>query len=322
MGTVCLCLLGLEWRVEMASPGTRTLDHQDIDAMMKTLSNWGRWGKADELGALNLITPEKRRQAAGLVREGVAISLARNAIKIHQDDSPPFEHTMVETGLNSTISSADTYSVRYHGFTVTHLDALCHMFYKGLMYNGFRQQDVTEKGAGKLSVIWMKDGIFTRGVLMDMPRYWGVKFLDGNRSISPEDLEGWDKKAGVKVGSGDAIFIRTGRWARRAAQGPWEIMRNSAGLHASCLPWLKQRDVAVVASDLATDVMPSGVEGVVLPVHLVTIVGMGVPILDNCDLEALSEAASARHRWDFLLTVTPLAVEGGTGSPVNPVATF
>src|SRR5262249_39600290 len=98
--------------------------------------------------------------------------------------------------------------------------------------------------------------------------------------------------------------------------------KNSAGLHASCLPWLKKRDVAVVGSDLATDVMPSGVDGVVLPVHQVLIVAMGVPILDNLDLEQVAEAAAARRRWDFLLTVAPLAVEGGTGSPINPVATF
>jgi hypothetical protein len=80
--------------------------------------------------------------------------------------------------------------------------------------------------------------------------------------------------------------------------------------------------VAVVGSDLALDVLPSGVEGVALPVHCVTVVAMGVPILDNCDLEAVSEAAAARKRWSFLLTVAPLTVEGGTGSPVNPLATF
>jgi len=99
-------------------------------------------------------------------------------------------------------------------------------------------------------------------------------------------------------------------------------MDGSAGLHASCLPWLKKRDVAVVGSDLATDVMPSQVKGIVLPVHLVLIVGMGVPILDNLDLEAAAEVAAEQKRWEFLLTVAPLAVEGGTGSPVNPIAVF
>jgi kynurenine formamidase len=157
---------------------------------------------------------------------------------------------------------------------------------------------------------------------MDIPRHFGKPFLDGNQAIYPQDLEGWEKKAGIKVGAGDAILIRTGRWARRSAQGSWEIMKNSAGLHTSCLPWLKQRDVAVVGSDLATDVMPSGVAGIVLPVHQVLIVAMGVPILDNLDLEAVADAAAARKRWEFLLTVAPLPVQGGTGSPVNPIGSF
>jgi kynurenine formamidase len=233
---------------------------------------------------------------------------------------------MIETGMMpEKKSAADIYSVQYHGFSVTHLDALCHVFYSDKMYNGFSKKEVTDKGAGKLSVINIKNGIFTRGVLMDLPRLFGVEYLKGRRAIYPEDLDAWEKKAGIKVQSGDVILIRTGRWARYKAEGEWDALKDSSGLDASCTPWLKKRDIAVLGSDLASDVMPSGVEGTepdFLPVHLITIVAMGAPILDNCDLEALSEAAAARGRWTFLLTVGPLAVEGGTGSPVNPIATF
>jgi kynurenine formamidase len=88
------------------------------------------------------------------------------------------------------------------------------------------------------------------------------------------------------------------------------------------MPWFRQKDVALLGSDLAMDVMPSRVEGMFLPVHLVTIAAMGVPILDVCDLEPISKAAASRNRWDFLLTMAPLAVEGGTGSPINATATF
>jgi kynurenine formamidase len=296
----------------------------DIDEMMTSLSNWGRWGKKDQLGALNLITPKKRKQAAGLVEDGVTISLARPAIKEEADSSPAFRHRMVALPREGQeiASSADEFSVRYHGFTQTHLDGLCHLIYKGKMYNGFSQKELTAKGAGKLGVENIRNGIFTRGVLMDMPRHFGVRFVDGKRAIYPKDLEAWEKKAGVKVGSGDAILVRTGRWARRELDGPWEIMKGSAGLHASCLPWLKKRDVAVVGSDLALDVMPSGVKGFELPVHWVCGVAMGTPILDNCDLEKVSEHANSRKRWVFLLTVAPLVVPGGTGSPVNPLATY
>jgi len=302
--------------------GRATVTAGDIDAMLDRLSNWRRWGKEDERGALNLITPRKRMEAARLVRDGATVSLSRNAIKVAEDDSPPFEHSMVETGWNSEISSSDIYSVRYHGFTVTHLDALCHVFHRGRMYNGYSQREVTDRGAERLAVSRIKDGLFTRAVLMDIPRLFGVPYLDGTTRILPTDLEAWERAARVQVLPGDALLVRTGRWARRAARGSWPIMRDSAGLHFSCMPWLRERDVSVLGSDLAADVMPSGVEGVILPVHLVAIVGMGIHIIDNCDLEALSEAAASRERWDFLLTAAPLAVEGGTGSPINPTAIF
>jgi kynurenine formamidase len=305
-----------------ASEAPRTTP-DDFRKMMQTLSNWGRWGKDDQLGALNLITPEKRKEAAALVREGVSISLARNAVKVRVGPSAPFEHRMVQTGqMPGADSAGDVYSVQFHGFTHTHVDALCHIFYEGQMYNGYSQKEVTEKGAGKLSVLAMKDGILTRGVLMDFPQLFGVPYLKGDRPIYPEDIEDWEKKTGVAVGSGDAAIIRTGRWARWEAEGEWDIEKGSAGLHVSCMPWFKKKDVALVGSDLAMDVMPSRVEGIAMPVHIVTIVAMGVPILDVCDLEPLSKAAASRNRWDFLLTTAPLAVEGGTGSPVNAVATF
>jgi kynurenine formamidase len=310
-----------------ASPnaGEKTvLNKEDVVRMMTSLSNWGRWGKNDQRGALNLITPEKRREAAALVREGFPVSLARNVIKQEQDGSPGFAHRMVQLPKEGaeTTGSGDEYSVNYHGFTQTHFDALSHMVYKGKMYNGFAQAEVTGTGAHKLGVENVKDGIFTRCVLMDIPRLSGVRYLPGNRAIYPEDLDAWERTAGVKVKSGDAVLIRTGRWLRREQEGPWEISKGSAGLHASCLPWLKERGVAVVGSDLALDVLPSGIEGFEYPVHYGCIVALGVPILDNCDLERLSQEASQRKRWAFLLTATPLAVEGGTGSPLNPIATF
>jgi kynurenine formamidase len=306
---------------ERAQALQKPVSKADVEAKMKSLSNWGRWGGDDERGALNLITPEKRVQAARLVTEGVSVSLARNVIKSETPGAFGHKMTTLPTDVDIT-SSADEYRVIYHGFTQTHLDALCHLFYKGRMYNGFAQSEVTARGAAKLSVANVKSGIFTRGVLLDLPRVLGVRFLQGGHAILPADLDACERMAGIKVQSGDVLLIRTGRWARAEVEGNWDVMKNSAGLHVSCLDWLKQRDVAVVGSDLALDVMPSGVEGFELPVHWVVVVAMGMPILDNCDLESVSEAANSRKRWSFLLTVAPLAVEGGTGSPVNPLATF
>lgn len=307
-----------------AQSGRAATTKADIERWMNELSNWGRWGKEDQLGALNLITPAKRKQAAALVREGVSVSLARDTEKqTAVDNQRPFGHEMNWTGQNTPGKfSLDTYTVLYHGYAHTHMDALCHMFHEGKMYNGFPQDSVTKDGAAKLAVTNVKNGIFTRGVLIDIPRMKGVKYLEPKTPIYPEDLDAWETFAGVKVGAGDVVFVRTGRWARRAELGPWDVASESAGLHASTARWLRQRDVAMVGSDAASDVMPSLVEGVEQPIHQLLLIAMGVPIFDNCDLEALSEAAAKRKRWAFLLTAAPIPVTGGTGSPLNPVATF
>ncbi len=299
------------------------LTKADIDRWMTELSNWGRWGKDDQLGALNLITDAKRKQAAALVTEGANVSLARNTNFVAEaDNSSPYQHTMNLTGDGEGQWSVDTFSVLFHGYQHTHMDALCHIFYQGKMYNGFSRQEVTAKGAQKLAITNLKQGIFTRGILMDMAALKGKPYLELGEAIYPEDLDAWEKKAGIKVGAGDAVFIRTGRWARREVKGPWDVGNASAGLHASCARWLKQRDVALLGSDAASDVLPSGIEGVTHPVHLLTLNAMGVHIFDNCDLEALSEATAKRKRWTFLLTAAPIPITGGTGSPLNPIATF
>jgi kynurenine formamidase len=306
------------------SPSQPKLNKADVDRWMNELSNWGRWGKEDQLGAVNLITPAKRKQALALVKEGISVSLAHDTNKETAQDNPqPFEHSMTLSGVgNRGQFSVDKIGVSFHGYQHTHLDALCHMFWQGKMYNGFSQEEVTKDGATKLSISNLKQGVFTRGILMDLPRLKGVPYLEPGTPIYPEDLDAWEKKAGIKVSAGDVIFIRTGRWARRAQVGPWNVGASSAGLHASCAKWIKQRDVAILGSDAASDVLPSGIEGVTHPIHQLTLVAMGVNIFDNCDLETASEACAKRNRWEFLLTAAPIAVVGGTGSPLNPIATF
>ena len=319
-----MALLVTQAGAESPKAKVKTYTKADVERLMfKELSNWGRWGKNDQLGTLNLITKKKRLEAVKQVGEGHSVSMARDTIKVQMDGSKPFQHKVLLGRPQGDIGSAgDFIGVEYHGFTQTHMDGLCHLFYKGKMYNGYSSKLVTEKGAAKLGIQQFKRGVMTRAILMDMPQLFGVRFLKGKRAIYPRDLEAWEKKAGVKVGSGDAVLINTGRWLRRKTDGPWEIMQNSAGLHISCTRWLKKRDVAIVGSDLALDVMPSGVKGFELPVHWTVVVGMGMPILDNCDFGPVSKACRKRKRWSFLLTVSPLAVPGGTGSPVNPIATF
>ena len=300
----------------------------DMDRWKTELSNWGRWGKEDQKGTLNLITPAKRKQAAGLVKEGFAVSLARDADTEKSADNPqPYEQVMNNV---SPIASSDRIKVSFHGYAHTHFDALAHHFFGGKMYNGYEQKEYVtmEGGAAQNAVINAKDGIFTRGILMDIPRLKGVPYLEPGTPIYVEDLEAWEKQAGVKVSSGDAVFIRTGRWMRRAKVGPWDPKLGSAGLDASVIPWLKQRDVALLGSESALSVVPfpptTQVPGAddYLPVHNFVLVALGMNLFDDCDLTALSEAAVARKRWEFLLTASPLPVVKGTGSPINPIALF
>ncbi len=319
-------LVAVAWSICAASAQSpHAVAKTDVDKWMTSLSNWGRWGKADQLGTVNLITAARKKQAAALVRDGFTISLARTLeTDKAADNESPFGHVMTATGAQpaSDTFALDTYTVSYHGYAHTHLDSLSHMFYRGQMYNGFSQTEVTRQGAQKLAVAVFKNGLVTRGLLMDIPRLKGLPYLEPGTCIYPEDLEAWEKKAGIKVSSGDALFIRTGRWMRRIAKGPWDVSKQAAGLHASCAPWLKLRDVALLGSDAASDAIPSGVEGVAMPIHQMVLIALGMPIFDNCDLEDLAEQANRLKRWEFLLTAAPLPVNGGTGSPLNPLATF
>ncbi|MBI2687253.1 MAG: cyclase family protein [Acidobacteria bacterium] len=297
---------------------------QTIDTWMKELSNWGRWGAKDQLGTVNLITPQVRRRAAALVKEGVSVSLSRDADSVRAiDNSRPFKREMISTGIDpEPMFAMDTYTISFHGASLTHLDAMSHMVYNGKIYNGYPASEINGTGAHQLAVDAYKTGFFSRGVLIDIPRLKGVKYLELSTPIYPSDLEAWEKKAGIKIRSGDIVFIRTGRWARRAEKGPWDTDKASAGLHVSCVKWFKRRDIAALGSDVHAELMPSPVPGIPYPVHQLVLIALGTPMFDNCDLEALSEAAAKRNRWEFLFTAAPLSVPLGTGSPLNPIATF
>ncbi len=287
------------------------------------LSNWGRWGKDDEMGTLNLVTPAKRKQAAALVKEGFSVSLSANAATQKEIDVPcPVEWSMI-TATESTALDRIGYPC-IHGAGTTHLDSFAHVFFNGKMWNGYPVAGLVTKegGAGKASILTMKNGIVTRGVLYDIPRLKGVPYLGPGDRIFPEDLEAWEKISGAKAGPGDALFLRWGRWARRAKLGPSAIDDASAGFDNSIIPWLKKRDIALLgwetpgyAPQPPGDLPRTAVHNFVLTI-------LGIHIIDRADFEALSEAAATRHRWEFMLTVAPLPIPKGTGSPVNPIAMF
>ncbi len=320
LSTTVLAAVAVAFACTTGGSSQESVDAATVDAWMEELSNWGRWGEDDQLGTVNLITPEKRKQAAALVEQGITVSLSHNLLTDEAADNPaPFEHAVMDMG---DVFLGDHYGVSYHGHAHSHMDSLVHMSHNGKNYNGFDRHRGADGPAPHLAVTNFKNGIFTKGVLVDMPRLKGVDYLEPGTPIYPEDLAAWEREAGVTIEPGDVLLIRTGRWAAREDRGPWATTEGSAGLHASCAKWLHERDIAILGSEDSADVLPSRVDGYTQPIHMLFLIAMGTPIFDNLDLDALAEEAARQERWEFLITAGPLAVEGGTGSPLNPIAVF
>jgi len=287
------------------------------------LSNWGRWGPEDEMGALNLITAEKRRAAAALVRSGRTVSLASTVDLEQSVDNPcPPQWEMA----NASRSGA-TDRIAYpciHGAGTTHIDGFAHRFFDGRMWNGYPVDDLVtmEEGAKRNAVLTMKDGIVTRGVLYDIPRLEGVAYLEPGTRITVQDLEAWEARTGVRAGPGDAMLLRWGRWARRDAVGPFDTWAEAAGLDNAVIPWLKARDIAILGWESpGYTPRPEG-DLPTLALHDFALTMLGIHLLDRADLRALSEMAAAEGRWEFMLMIAPLPIPNGTGSPINPIAVF
>jgi kynurenine formamidase len=308
-----------------------TLDPAWFASTYEQVKNWGRWGPDDQLGALNLITPERRAAATALVRDGRAISLAFDLETAPGPDNPwPAQHHMLNAGdarhyedLPGFEQTTCYLGVACHGMAVSHIDALCHIFVDGLMWNGRPADEVLSTGAVRNGIGAVAAGICGRGVLLDVPRQHGVDWLDPSTRITPADLEECEAAAGVAVGPGDILVISTGRARRRHAEGAGIIMEGFPGLHPTCLPWLRERDVAALGSDGISDVLGApGITPWPMPIHQIGISAIGLHLLDNLDLTTLADTCAEVGRWAFLLTIAPLRIPKGTGCAVNPIAVF
>ena len=289
--------------------------------------NWGRWGANDQRGASNLITTEKSLSAIRLVKNGVVISLA-HAVPQKVDSEVPdrsvFHRVTENIGAFNTI---DRYEVSYHGLATAHMDAFCHFFLEGKIYNGYPVADniTPQTGCKKDDIMAWRDGVVTRAVLYDIPQLKGVDWIEPGTPITRADLEAWEKKSGVKAGPGDVVMLYVGRWKRRAAKGPSPDA--IPGYFADVVPFIKERDIAFVGHDFNIDWAPrpgwGDAQGIpVNPIHQAVLNWMGVGIVENLDLERAVETARRLNRYEFMLTFAPLPVEGGTGSPLNPLAIF
>ncbi|MFT7645891.1 MAG: kynurenine formamidase [Candidatus Poriferisodalaceae bacterium] len=308
---------------------TAWFSNEKMAEMFEAAKSWGRWGPEDEAGALNLITAEMRVGAAAGVTVGESVSCARELPTIPSIENPhPALHMMVRGGDDCVIhglgmeSTSDFVGVAFHGMATSHIDALCHVFVGEQMYNGFPASDVKSTGAQRGSIMAARDGIVGRGVLLDIPRLRSVAHLDPGDAIMPEELEAAEAAQGVTVGQGDILLVGTGRDARRDLQGAWHPFKEGlAGLHPACIPWLRERDIAVLGCDGVSDALPGNNPSEwAMPIHQCVIVAMGVHLLDNLRLDRLADACAKHDKWSFLFNASPLRIEGGTGSPANPTA--
>jgi kynurenine formamidase len=298
----------------------------ELDRMFEAVKNWGRWGRDDQRGALNHLTDERRRAAAGLVRSGEAVSLAHDLGTEPSAENPrPAEHHMLAAGdardangIAGYEAARDHLALDVHGLYTTHVDALSHMFVRGEMYGGRPASEVRSDGARANTVMAMASGVVGRGVLLDAALATRRAFFDAGEVVSVADLEAAERAEAVEVRPGDVLLVAWGREARRRARNGFD---GFSGLHPECLPWLYEREVAVLGSDGISDPMPFlGTPGWPFPVHQIGITAIGLHLIDNAALAGLSERCAQEGRWEFLFCMAPLRIPKGTGCPVNPVA--
>lgn len=310
------------------APGRAHVSSEQFSALFNDLSRWGKWGKDDERGALHFLSPERMTAAATLVRDGVTISMSVPLNTHAAAHNPaPADHHM--TALGSRVKtrgtahfSKDYVGLDYHNDGHTHIDALCHVGYRGKLYNGRSEASVTEHGAAVNSIEVLKDGLVGRGVLLDIPRARGVDWLEPGEHVFREDLEAAEFQQGVSVNRGDVLLVRTGHARRLVELGPWNTAESKAGLHPTAMPFLAERAVAALGSDGNSDTAPSSTDGVDFPIHVLAIAAMGIHLLDYLQFEDVRSMCESRGRWEFLFVAAPLRIIGGTGSPLNPLAVF
>ncbi|HVB76199.1 MAG TPA: cyclase family protein [Candidatus Nitrosotalea sp.] len=302
-----------------------------VEEMALECRNWGRWGPEDELGTLNLVTTETTRAAASEIQGGQSYSLA---IKFGAS-GPQITgqggrfnplHWMLASGADAAAEGRpngyadDVLELPVHG--ATHWDCLGHVFHNGTMWNGYDMRLVGVRGASRCSIVPTRDKLVGRAVLLDIPRWKGVEWLSDGDSITPDDLDACLEAEEVRLRSGDFLLVRTGQMARCFEQG-WGTFAggDAPGLSLETALWLKQHDVAAVATDTwGAEVRPNAVPEMTQPWHRLAIPNAGLMVGEMFNLEALSEVSADDRRYTSLLVAPTLPIEGGVGSPVNPMA--
>ncbi len=309
-----------------------------VDELCLRYRNWSRWGVDDQRGTLNFITPDALIHAATMVRSGRVVSCG-----LPFDSSGPQSggfggrtnpvHFMLQDGGDIALGAQDHLAVlRYTDDAVsmplqcgTQWDALAHIFYRGQMYNGHGLDKVTSAGATINSIVGIADGVVGRGILLDIPRYRGVDWLEAGQSIDDLELAQCAQLQGVEVRSGDIVLIRTGQIAQVRALGSWGEYDSgpAPGLGVAAAHWFASNEIAALATDTwGAEVLPNDTPGVFQPLHMILLVNAGMTVGEIFDLEALATMCEEEGRYEFFFSAPPLPITGAVGSPVNPLAIF
>ncbi len=281
------------------------------------VSEWGRWGADDQRGRFNLVTSQKVLEGVAAVSDGTRICLSRPLRRGPQTPDEELRSDWTSVADHGAFGVAtDFVGVWYHGVDNTHLDALCHVWEADGLWNGRDpSQEVRPEGAAWGDVAQWRTGIITRGVLLDIPGLRETEYVTRDQPVTVSDLRAAARKQQVEVRAGDALIVYGGRELWTAEFGDYAPGQPRPGLDDSCLTYVKETDVAAVCWDIM-DAFHS--EGVPFTVHR-AIWAYGVALIDNAYLTHLVEECRRRGKWDMLFIVAPLVVEGGTGSPVNPI---
>lgn len=318
-----------------------TPDIETVRALGQRYSNWGRWGPDDERGTLNLVTPEMITKAATLVRQGKTISMA-----LPFDDAGPQTgslgrfnpiHLMIRDGADAVAGTSlrDFYGgvEKYFRGTDdiiimplqsgTQWDSFGHVIFEGKIYNGYGAEWVSSKGALKGDVANGASSMVGRGILLDIPRALGIDWLEPGHAIGSSDLDRAVEHAGVDVGVGDFVFVRTGAMAAARAAGTWGDYAggDAPGLGLDSVEWIGDRDMAALAADTwGLEVRPNETPDVFQPMHLILIAHMGLWLGEIFDLDPLAEDCAADGVYEFMFCGPPLPFTRAVGSPLNPMA--
>jgi hypothetical protein len=310
-------------------PPVARVTQEEFDGIVERVRVWGRTGRSDEPALFTRITPAVTRAALADVRTGETVGLGRPwAEHPAVDNQRPALHYMSALGIRLSEHDAeptcykDFLGVDYHGKTMSHVDAFNHIAYRGELFGGARASESVVANGMTAGDVTLYGPLITRGVLVDMAAWAGEPWTEPGTAWTLEEIQQCLLQEGVTLQPGDAVLFRSGHDRRRAELGAWDPDAAGAGVHVTAVPWLFEQGAAILGADGETDVRPSPVEGVTLPIHVLALTMAGVPLLDNLDLDELGQACARSGRYTFTLAVAPLNIPLGTGSPVNPTVIF